>query len=141
MAPKLALLSVYSYIAESGHPYTASREGAGRRRAQRAGPVGWRLPRLLRSVACDAGISEDTPIHVTETGWPTGHTRDEAKQARILQSVAEAVIATGEVSVYEFFSLRDGISDGTWHNGFGILYDDYTPKLAFDVVRRIIEAR
>lgn len=53
------------------------------------------LVRTLRSVTREAGICERTPIHVTETGWPTGHTRDEARQARILQSVAEAVHETG----------------------------------------------
>ncbi|MDT7574187.1 MAG: hypothetical protein QOH17_520, partial [Pseudonocardiales bacterium] len=98
------------------------------------------LVRTLRQVTRDAGISEVTPIHVTETGWPTGLTRDEAKQSRILQAVAEAVVATGEVSVYELFSLRDGISDGNWQNGFGLLHDDYTPKPAYDAVRRLIDA-
>lgn len=98
------------------------------------------LVRTLRSVTREAGISEHTPIHVTETGWPTGHTRDEAKQARILQSAVEAVHETGEVRAYEFFSLRDGISNGTWQNGFGLLHDDYTPKHSFEAIRRIIEA-
>ncbi|GAB3391796.1 hypothetical protein GCM10027568_17970 [Humibacter soli] len=98
------------------------------------------LVRTLRQVTLEAGISEATPIHVTETGWPTGPTRDEAKQARILLAVAEAVAATGEVSVYELFSLRDGISDGNWQNGFGLLHDDYTPKPAYDAVRRLINA-
>jgi hypothetical protein len=98
------------------------------------------LVHTLRSVTRDAGISADVPIHVTETGWPTGRTRDEAKQARVLTAVAEAVLKTGEVSVYEFFSLRDGISDGDWRNGFGLLGDDYTPKPAYDAVRRVIAA-
>lgn len=98
------------------------------------------LVRTLRSVTRDSGVSEETPIHVTETGWPTGTTRDETKQARILQAVAEAVAATGEVRVYEFFSLRDGISDGNWQNGFGLLHDDYTPKPAYDALRRLTGA-
>jgi hypothetical protein len=98
------------------------------------------LVRTLRQVTRDIGISEATPIHVTETGWPTGLTRDEAKQERILQAVAEAVAAIGEVNVYELFSLRDGISDGNWQNGFGLLHDDYTPKPAYDAVRRLIDA-
>lgn len=98
------------------------------------------LVRTLRSITRDVGISEHTQIHVTETGWPTGQTRDEDKQARILQVVAEAVLSTGEVSVYELFSLRDGITDGNWQNGFGLLRDDYTPKPAFDVIRRLIKA-
>jgi hypothetical protein len=78
----------------------------------RVGACAQFLIRTLRSVTGGAGISEHTPIQVTETGWPTGQTRAEAKQTRVLQAVAEAVLATQEVSVYEFFSLRDGISDG-----------------------------
>jgi hypothetical protein len=97
------------------------------------------LVRTLRSVTREAGIPEHTSIHVTETGWPTGENRDESKQARILKTVAEAVLETGEVSVYEFFCLRDGITDGNWRNGFGLLRDDYTPKPAYDAIRRLIE--
>jgi hypothetical protein len=99
------------------------------------------LIRTLRSVTRDTGIPERTPIHITETGWPTGADRDESRQARVLRTVAEAISETGEVSVYEFFSLRDGITDGSWRNGFGLLRDDYTPKPAYDAVRQLIAAR
>jgi hypothetical protein len=91
-------------------------------------------------VASGAGIASRTPIHVTETGWPTGADRDEDKQVRILCSIAEAIRDTGEVTVYELFSLRDGISNGGWQNGFGLLRDDYSPKPAFEAVRRLIAA-
>jgi hypothetical protein len=47
-----------------------------------------------------------------------GLTCDEEEQARVLQAVAVAVAGTGEMSVYELFSLRDGISDGNWQNEF-----------------------
>lgn len=52
---------------------------------------------------------------------------------------SSAVLETGEVSVYEFFSLRDEISDGNWRNGFGLVRDDYTPKPGYEAVRRLIE--
>jgi hypothetical protein len=42
----------------------------------------------LRTVTRDVGLPEHTPIHVTETGWPTGEHRDEDKQARVLPAVA-----------------------------------------------------
>lgn len=55
-------------------------------------------------------------------------------------TASERTHETGEVSVYELFSLRDGISDGNWQNGFGLLHDDYAPKPAYETIRRIIEA-
>lgn len=42
--------------------------------------------------------------------------------------------------LYEFFSLRDGIDDGNWQNGFGLLHDDYTPKPAYDAVQQLVGA-
>jgi len=94
----------------------------------------------LRSVTRDLGLPEHTPIHITETGWPTGEHRDEDKQARVLSAVARAILDTGEVSAYEFFGLRDGRTDGNWRTGFGLLHDDYTPKPAYEQARRLIAA-
>jgi hypothetical protein len=98
------------------------------------------LVRRLREVAGELGIPACTPIHITETGWPTGTGRDEATQARVLTAVAQAAIETGEVGVYEFFGLRDGRTNGNWRTGFGLLHDDYTPKPAFEAVRKLIAA-
>ncbi len=98
------------------------------------------LIQRLRSVTRDLGVPEHTPIHITETGWPTGSGRDEDKQARVLPAIAHAIGGTGDVSVYEFFGLRDGRSDGNWRTGFGLLHDDYTPKPAYEHVRRLIAA-
>ena len=95
----------------------------------------------LRNVTRNVGVPERVPIHITETGWPTGDDRDEDKQARVLRTVAQAILNTGEVSVYEFFGLRDGRTDGNWRTAFGLLRDDYTPKPAYDAVRRLIQAR
>ena len=94
----------------------------------------------LRAVTRGIGVPERTPIHVTETGWPTGDHRDEDKQARVLPKVARAILDTGEVSAYEFFGLRDGRTDGNWRTGFGLLRDDYTPKPAYEQARRLIAA-
>ncbi|MDT8911594.1 hypothetical protein [Amycolatopsis sp. PS_44_ISF1] len=110
------------------HPIPEDRLGAGARF----------LVDRLRSVTAELGVPEKTPIHVTETGWPTGEDRDEDKQARVLSTVARAILDTGEVSVYEFFGLRDGRTDGNWRTGFGLLREDYTPKPAYAEIRRLI---
>jgi hypothetical protein len=100
--------------------------------------VGFLLQRL-RTVTAEAGVPQDTPIHVTETGWPTGGQRAESTQAEVLTAVAAAVIASDAgVGGYEWFGLRDGLTAGTWSARFGLLRDDYTRKPAFSVVRQLI---
>jgi hypothetical protein len=97
------------------------------------------LLRRFRAVTSAAGVPEATPIHVTETGWPTGDGRTEGTQATVLTAVADAVIASGTgVTAYEWFGLRDGRTTATWTARFGILRDDYAPKPAFAAVRHLI---
>lgn len=93
----------------------------------------------FRTVTSQAGVPEDTPIHVTETGWPTGDGRSEDDQALVLSAVANAAIASDAgVRAYEWFGLRDGNSAAAWTARFGILRDDYSPKQGFAAVRDII---
>ena len=97
------------------------------------------LLRRFRTVATEAGIPEATPIHITETGWPTGDRRTESAQAQVLAAVAGAVIASDTgVRAYEWFGLRDGLTTSTWTARFGILRDDYAPKPAFATIRHLI---
>lgn len=96
----------------------------------------------FRSVTTEAGVPEGTPIHVTETGWPTDTDRDEATQRAVLETVAGAALDSGVgVTAYEFFGLRDGRSDADWTSRFGLLRDDYTPKPAFAAIRDLIAGR
>ncbi|MEV6773013.1 hypothetical protein AB0N05_30695 [Nocardia sp. NPDC051030] len=108
---------------------------------QLAGSVTY-LIEHFRTVTSKVGVPESTPIHITETGWPTDSERDEATQRHVLETVAEAVLASGVgVTAYEFFGLRDGRSDATWTSRFGLLRDDYTPKPAYHAVRELIARR
>jgi hypothetical protein len=52
------------------------------------------LLRRFRTVTAEAGIPDATPIHITETGWPTDDQRTESAQAEVLAAVADAVIAS-----------------------------------------------
>lgn len=100
------------------------------------------LVETFRRVTAEVGIPAQTPIHITETGWPTDDQRDEATQARVLCAVAETILGTSlGVTAYEFFGLRDGLTSGTWHSRFGLLRDDYTPKPAFHAVQDLIAAQ
>jgi hypothetical protein len=95
----------------------------------------------FREVTNDVGVPATTPIHITETGWPTDQDRDEATQAAVLTTVAAAVVdAQVGVTAYELFGLRDGLTAAGWTSRFGILRDDYSRKPAFDAVRKLIAA-
>jgi hypothetical protein len=97
------------------------------------------LLRRLRMVTTEAGVPEATPIHITETGWPTGDRRTESTQAQVLATVADAVIASGTgVRAYEWFGLRDGLTTSTWTARFGVLRDNYAPKPAFATLQHLV---
>ncbi|KAA9158734.1 hypothetical protein FPZ12_021985 [Amycolatopsis acidicola] len=97
--------------------------------------------RSFRESATGIGVPARVPLHITETGWPTGPEHTEAEQARVLGEVAGTAMGLAEelgIEAYELFGLRDGLSSGPRMNRFGLLRDDYSPKPAFDVVRRLI---
>ena len=103
-----------------------------------AGAVTFLLGRF-RAVTAECGVPRDTPVHVTETGWPTDERRTEETQAAVLAAVAGAVAASDAgVAALEWFGLRDGLSAGSWSVRFGLLRDDYTPKPAFAAVAAVI---
>ena len=95
----------------------------------------------FREVTNDVGIPATTPIHITETGWPTDEDRDETTQAMVLTAVATAVVdAHVGVTTYELFGLRDGRTAGNWTTRFGLVRDDYSRKPSFEAVRNLIAA-
>lgn len=92
----------------------------------------------FRTVTTGAGIPAQTPIHITETGWPTGGQRTEEAQAQVMTAVADAIIASDAgIQACEWFGLRDGNTDAEWTARFGVLRDDYTAKPAFAAIQNI----
>jgi hypothetical protein len=89
-----------------------------------------------------AGIGLATPIRICENGWPTGPGRSEQDQAEVLDTVLRAVHARRHelnISHWELFALRDADSrHGDPFHQFGVVRDDYTPKPAFERLRRTI---
>ena len=97
------------------------------------------LLRRFRTVTAEAGIPRVTPIHITETGWPTDDQRTEKAQAEVLAAVAATVVASDvAVQAYEWFGLRDGRTTATWSARLGVLRDDYTRKPAFATLQQLI---
>ncbi|WP_315070152.1 hypothetical protein [uncultured Clostridium sp.] len=95
-----------------------------------------------------AGIPASVPIRVTENGWPTGKNpvanikRTYERQAEVLEMVIRTIYNLRNelnISHYELFGLRDADSskDDLFHQ-YGIVRDDYSPKLAYDTFKRLI---
>jgi hypothetical protein len=88
------------------------------------------------------GIPAGVPIIIAENGWATGLGRSPERQAEVLEEIIRAVDAnraTYNVQGYTIFSLRDADSSNPdVFAQFGILYDDYSRKPAFEVFRKLI---
>jgi hypothetical protein len=89
-----------------------------------------------------AGIPASVPIHICETGWPTGPNRYYTRQAELIdQSVRCVQEVRGKLNItgYELFCLRDAdTANPDLNHQFGILRDDYSPKPAFETYRKLV---
>jgi hypothetical protein len=89
-----------------------------------------------------AGIPATVPIHISESGYPTGPGRTDAMQMTALAAGVQAVSdsrAKFNVSDYRWFDLRDANSaDSSFESQYGLMHDDYTPKPAFVVYKTLI---
>lgn len=96
-----------------------------------------------------AGIPTSIPIRVTENGWPTGKSpvvnieRTYEHQTEVLETVIRTIYNLRNelnISHYELFGLRDADSskEDLFHQ-YGIMNDDYSPKLAYDTFKSLIQ--
>ena len=90
-----------------------------------------------------ASISEKIPIHITENGWPTGVGRTPAQQAGQVEKIIRIIYSLRKelyITYYGFFALRDADSQKQdLFYQFGLLKDNYSPKKAFHVYKKLIE--
>jgi hypothetical protein len=88
------------------------------------------------------GIPASVPIHVSESGYPTGPGRTNAMQASVLQAAVQAVVDySGQynVSDYRWFDLRDANSSSTsFESQYGLMTDTYAPKPAFALYQQLV---
>ncbi len=91
-----------------------------------------------------AGLARHVAIHVSENGYPTGPGRTPAMQVTAMRAAITTVHAVQRrynVTDYRWFDLRDAASAGpSFEDQYGLLYDDYSPKPAFELYRELIAA-
>ena len=79
---------------------------------------------------------------MAENGWPTSPDRSYERQVVALETIIRTIHdyrGNYHVKHYQLFDLRDADSSHPdIFSQFGILRDDYTPKPAFEVYRRLI---
>jgi hypothetical protein len=89
-----------------------------------------------------AHISHAVPLHVSETGYPTGAGRTDATQVTVMKAVVDAVYharGTYNITGLRWFDLRDADSSGSsFESQYGLMRDDYSPKPAFDAYRALV---
>ncbi len=90
-----------------------------------------------------AAIPVTVPILIGENGWPTSPTRSYIRQAEVLEAIIRAVYAhreTFNITGYSYFNLRDTNSDNPYFfHQFGLLKDDYSPKPAYGLFKKLVE--
>lgn len=100
------------------------------------------LKHFRQVILREAGIPATIPMHICESGWPTGPNRFYTRQAELLERlVAKVFELRGALNItqFELFSLRDAdTANPEYGRQFGIMRDDYSPKPAFEVYRRLI---
>jgi hypothetical protein len=108
-----------------------------------------RTLQALRKNMKAAGFARNIPIRITENGWPTGKhpftklERSYRRQAEVLEEVIRKIYSLRvryHVTQYTLFALRDADTskDDLFHQ-YGILRDDYAPKPAYALYKKMIE--
>jgi hypothetical protein len=89
-----------------------------------------------------AGIPHSVPLHVSETGYPTGPGRTDAMQVAAVKAVVNAVNharGTYNITGLRWFDLRDAdSSSSSFEAQYGLMRDDYSPKPAFVAFRALV---
>jgi hypothetical protein len=100
------------------------------------------LSELRRTYLPLAGIPFTVPLHISESGYPTGPGRTTAMQVQALTAAVTAVQAGRsqfDISDYRWFDLRDADSaSSSFQSQYGLMTDSYAPKPAFFAYRALV---
>jgi hypothetical protein len=100
------------------------------------------LTKLRRDYLPLAGIPFKVPLHISESGYPTGPGRTAAMQVQALTAAVDAVEVGRDrfnISDYRWFDLRDADSaSSSFQSQYGLMTDSYAPKPAFFAYRALV---
>jgi hypothetical protein len=101
------------------------------------------LTYFRQTTLANARIPASAPMRICEDGWPTGPMRYYTRQADVLeQTIRKVHEISSRININGFglYCLRDADTANPAYSGqFGIMRDDYSPKLAFETYRQLIE--
>ena len=100
------------------------------------------LATVRQCYMANAGLPASVPIWVTENGYQSGASNDDAGQAAALQDMVGSMVSvagTYGVTDYRWFNLRDNqTGSSALFDTTGLLHDDYSKKPAFAALRELI---
>jgi hypothetical protein len=100
------------------------------------------LSQLRRTYLPQASIPISVPLHISESGYPTGPDRTPAMQAEAMRAAVGTVVAARgayNITDYRWFDLRDALSSSRdFQSQYGLMTDAYTPKPAFFEYRDLV---
>jgi hypothetical protein len=137
-----AFVSSLDWVGLDAYPGTWGPAIRGNPAAASVASIDQDLARLRRRYMPLARIPARIPIHVSESGYPTGPGRSEAMQVSVMKAMIGAVNAarsTYNVTDYRWFDLRDSNSAMPRSEAhYGLMNDAYTPKRGFTAFRDIV---
>jgi hypothetical protein len=135
----LAFQKSVSWVGLDDYPGSFSDLGTS---AKRTGPTLVSGVAVLRSLMVQGGLSYSVPIHISETGYPTGPGRSPASQVVALNSLVNSVNAVRKednITDFEWFDLRDSNSKiKNKQEQYGLTKDNYRGKPAYAAYKQIV---
>jgi hypothetical protein len=118
------------------------RIGSGRLGSSAAAMIARALRGLRLRYMPLAGLPRRVALHISENGYPTGPARTAAMQETEMRAAIGAVERLRSrygITDYRWFDLRDARSGApSFEDRYGLLYDNYAPKPAFGLYRRLV---
>jgi polysaccharide biosynthesis protein PslG len=94
--------------------------------------------------AAQLAAGDNTPVWVTEFGWPTGAStgaNGEQQQAEFIQKAFALLDGLSYVKAASVYQLRDmGVDPSNPEDNFGLLRQDFTPRPAYAAFKAAMEA-